>query len=134
MTANDVSSCGNVLNKLRPRIAGPSLQTSALPLGYGAGRLKLAPARKQLQDVGVALREVAWALPGVVLNLGIGAVRKQIARQLHVLLMRGLVQRGPALLLLPVDRRARFDDQPDRLERPPGHGRVEGLNAHGVLR
>src|SRR2546429_6213000 len=31
MTANGVSSCGNVLKKLRPRIAGPSLQTSDLP-------------------------------------------------------------------------------------------------------
>src|SRR2546430_12034847 len=42
MTTNDVSSCGNLLKKLRPRIAGPSLQTSALPLGYGAETRKLA--------------------------------------------------------------------------------------------
>ncbi len=36
MTANDVSSCGSLRKKQRPRIAGPGLQTSALPLGYGA--------------------------------------------------------------------------------------------------
>jgi hypothetical protein len=39
MTANDASSCGNLLEKVRPRMAGPSLQTSALPLGYGANYL-----------------------------------------------------------------------------------------------
>src|SRR6266550_1438169 len=39
MTADDASSCGNPLEKQRPRIAGPSLQTSALPLGYGANYL-----------------------------------------------------------------------------------------------
>src|SRR5882672_5075697 len=38
MTANGVPSCGNLRKKQRPRIAGPSLQTSALPLGYGAER------------------------------------------------------------------------------------------------
>src|SRR5437667_6292322 len=38
MPANGVPSCGNLRKKQRPRIAGPSLQTSALPLGYGAGR------------------------------------------------------------------------------------------------
>ena len=42
MTANGVPSCGNLRKKQRPRIAGPSLQTSALPLGYGAVSLKLA--------------------------------------------------------------------------------------------
>ncbi len=36
MTANGVPSCGNLRKRQRPRIAGPSLQTSALPLGYGA--------------------------------------------------------------------------------------------------
>src|SRR6267143_53511 len=46
MTANDVSSCGNLLKKQRPRIAGPGLQTSALPLGYGA----LADGRNLIDD------------------------------------------------------------------------------------
>src|SRR5437667_12578597 len=55
MAANDVSSCGNMLKNLRPRIAGPSLQTSALPLGYGAGRsvrsqLTSRSARVELQQ------------------------------------------------------------------------------------
>ncbi len=41
MTANGVPSCGNLRKKQRPRIAGPSLQTSALPLGYGARASKV---------------------------------------------------------------------------------------------
>ncbi len=40
MTANGVPSCGNLRKKLRPRIAGQSLQTSALPFGYGAVGVK----------------------------------------------------------------------------------------------
>src|SRR6266478_384134 len=41
MTANGVPSCGNLRKKQRRRIAGPSLQTSALPLGYGARASKV---------------------------------------------------------------------------------------------
>ncbi len=40
MTANGVPSCGYLRKKQRPRIAGPSVQTSALPLDYGASASK----------------------------------------------------------------------------------------------
>src|SRR5207249_792785 len=108
------------------------LQTSALPLGYGAGQGKLALALQQLQDVLTSLLggQSYRALPLVVLHLGIGAVRQEIPRQLHVLLIHHFVQRRPALVLLRVDRRARLDDQLHRLARAAGDRGVDGLDSH----
>ena len=68
MTANGIPSCGNLRKKQRPRIAGPSLQTSALPLGYGARGRKLAiyaeflnPPRERFQTSASQFRHAAAA-------------------------------------------------------------------------
>src|SRR5207245_9713748 len=81
---------------------------------------------EELQDV-LALflgGESNRARAFVVLQLGIGTVREQIANQLGVSLPHRFVQWRPPLLLPPVDRRARVDAQLHRPERASRGGPV----------
>src|SRR5258706_2470015 len=102
----------------------------------GIGRsARSALPLEQLQDVRAPLvrGEPDRTLAFVVLHLGIGAVRQEIARELPVLFVHDLLQRRPPLVLLRVDRGARLDHQLHRFAGAAGDRGVDGLDAHRVL-